>query len=79
MGDLCGLSGGAVPLPAIATAGDPRLPLSLRYPHPDSYPMAVRRAAERLVAERLMLREDADAAVEAARAGTLARLPKETP
>ena len=78
-GDLCGLSGGAVPLPATATAGDPRLPLSLRYPHPDSYPMAVRRAAERLVAERLMLREDADAAVEAARAGTLARLPKETP
>lgn len=78
-GELCSLTGSAVPLPVIATAGDPRLPLSLRYPHPDSYPMAVRRAAEGLVAERLMLREDADAAVDAARAGTLARLPKAAP
>ena len=75
-GELCSLAGGAVPLPVTATAGDPRLPLSLRYPRPDSYPLAVRHAVERLVAERLMLREDADAAVDAARAGTLARLPK---
>ena len=78
-GELCSLAGGAVPLPVTATADDPRLPLSLRYPRPDSYPMAVRRAADRLVAERLMLPEDAEAAVDAARAGTLARLPKETP
>ena len=75
-GELCSLAGGAVPLPPTATAGDPRLPLNLRYPRPDSYAMGVRRAAERLVAERLMLREDADAAVDAARAGTLAGLPK---
>jgi len=78
-GELCSLAGSAVPLPVTATAGDPRLPLSLRYPRPDSYPTAVRHAAERLVAERLMLREDADAAVDAARAGTLARLPKAGP
>ena len=78
-GELCSLAGGAVPLPLIGTAGDPRMPLSLRYPFPDSYPMAVRQAAERLVAEHLMLREDADAAVDAARAGTLARLPGSAP
>ena len=78
-GELCSLAGGAVPLPPTATPGDPREPLSLRYPHPDSYPMAVRRASDRLVAERLMLQEDADAAVDAARAGTLARLPKAAP
>jgi len=74
-GELCGLAGGAVPLPASATAGDPRTPLDVRYPKSDDYPMAVQRAAERLVAERLLLREDADAALAAARAGTLARLP----
>lgn len=78
-GELCSLAGSAIPLPVIATAGDPRLPLSLRYPYSDSYPTAVRRAAEGLVAERLMLREDADAAVDAARTGTLARLPKASP
>ncbi len=78
-GELCSLAGSAIPLPATATAGDPRLPLDLRYPRPDSYALAVRRAAERLVAERLMLRDDADAAVDAARAGTLARLPRTTP
>ena len=77
--ELCGLAGGAAPLPVTAAAGDPRLPLSLRYPKPDSYPLAVRRAAERLVAERLLLREDADAAADAARAGTLARLSKPSP
>jgi len=73
-GELCGLAGGAVPLPASAASGDPRLPLDARYPGPDDYRLAVQRAAERLVAERLLLREDADAAVAAARAGTLARL-----
>jgi len=68
-GELCGLAGGAVPLPASAASGDPRLPLDARYPGPDDYRLAVQR-----VAERLLLREDADAAVAAARAGTLARL-----
>lgn len=74
-GELCGLAGGAVPLPPSATAGDPRIPLDARYPRSDDYPLAVQRAAERLVAERLLLRDDADAALAAARAGTLARLP----
>ncbi len=66
-GELCGLAGGAMPLPERAVPGDPRRPLSERYAGPDAYPLAVRAAAERLVAERLMLREDADAAVSAAR------------
>ena len=73
-GELCGLAGGALPLPQQTTSGDPRVPLSVRYATPDAYERAVRQAAERLVAERLLLREDADAAVLAARAGTLARL-----
>jgi len=74
-GELCGLAGGAVPLPESAVAGDPRTPLDARYSGTDGYPRAVQQAAERLVAERLLLREDADGAVAAARAGTLARLP----
>lgn len=75
-GALCSLAGGAVPLPATASAGDPRLPLDRRYPGPDDYWLAVQRAAERLVAERLLLRADADATVAAARAGTLAGFAK---
>lgn len=74
-GELCELAGGAVPLPAVATAGDPRVPLDVRYPRLDDYVMSVRDAAQRLVAERLLLRDDADAAISAAQAGTLARLP----
>jgi hypothetical protein len=75
-GELCGLAGGAVPLPASAAAGDPRTPLDARYPGSDDYRSAVQRAAERLLAERLLLREDVDVAVAAAGAGTLARLPR---
>lgn len=74
-GALCGLAGSAVPLPAAPTPGDPRVALSMRYPDAGSYVRAVQEAAERLVAERLLLRGDADAAVAAARAGTLAGLP----
>ena len=74
-GELCGLAGGAVPLPAAAVADDPRMPLTARYPGPDSYRLAVQAAAERLLAERLLLREDADAVIAAAGAGSLARLP----
>ena len=74
-GALCGLGSTTVPLPAVPTPGDPRVALSVRYPDADSYVRAVRRAVERLVAERLMLREDAGAAITAARAGKLAGLP----
>lgn len=74
-GALCGLAGATVPLPAVPTPEDPRVALSVRYPEAGSYVRAVQRAAERLMVERLLLREDADAAVAAARAGTLAGFP----
>ena len=60
-GSLCGTSGGVVPLPD-------------RYGGGDAYVDAVRHAAGRLVRERLLLPEDADAAEAAARAGTLSGL-----
>ena len=48
-------------------AGDPRLSLEERYMTHSRYVQAVEAAAERLVAERLLLPEDAKAYVEAAR------------
>ena len=61
-------------------ADDERTDVAARLPHKLlQIKNPVRRAAERLVTERLMLREDADAAVDAARAGTLARLPRAAP
>ena len=48
-------------------AGDPRLSLEERYVTHDRYVRAVEAAAERLVAERLLLPEDARTYVEAAR------------
>jgi hypothetical protein len=53
---------------------DPRLSIAERYADDEAYIAAVRRAATRLVAERLLLPEDADRAVEAARQGKLAKL-----
>ncbi len=76
--DLCTQLGGAVPFAATRAerdaAGDPRPSLAERYPTPESYVDAVRAAAAHLVADRLLLPEDAEQAVDAARAGTLARL-----
>lgn len=76
--DLCTQVGGVVPFAETRAereaAGDPRPSLEELYPTPDSYVAAARDAADRLVAERLLLPEDAATAVEAARAGTLAKL-----
>lgn len=76
--ELCTQVGGVVPLPetraARLAAGDPRPSIEELYPTPEAYVAAVRAAAERLVAERLLLPADAEAAVSAARAGRLARL-----
>ncbi len=41
-------------------AGDPRLSLQERYPSPDVYVELVRKAAQQLVHERLLLQDDAD-------------------
>jgi hypothetical protein len=77
-GALCTNQGGVVPLAATRAerlaAGDPRPSVEERYPDAAAYVAAVRAAAARLVAERLLLPEDAQAMAAAAEAGTLARL-----
>lgn len=76
--EICTQVGGVIPLPATRAArlaaGDPRPSIEELYPTPEAYVAAVQAAAARLVAERLLLPRDAEAAVAAARAGTLARL-----
>jgi hypothetical protein len=72
--DLCTQMGGVVPLPTQDAAGDPRPSLATLYPTPDTYIAAVKAAAAELVASRLMLPQDAAAAVQAAQAGALAKL-----
>lgn len=47
--------------------GDPRPSILERYPDSEAYVTAIRAAAERLVGERLMLAEDVERAVAAAR------------
>jgi hypothetical protein len=74
---LCEQQGGVLVFPATEAerraSGDPRRSLEARYPTPGDYVAAVREAAERLVAERLLLPEDAaEMAAEAAQ-GRLAR------
>jgi hypothetical protein len=53
---------------------DPRPSLAERYADNDAYVAAVRREAARQVAERLLISEDADHAIEAAKQGKLAKL-----
>ena len=55
-------------------ANDPRPSVAARYKDNDGYVEAVRKEAARAVAERLLLPDDAERSVEAARQGTLARL-----
>ncbi|TPG49652.1 hypothetical protein EAH89_20960 [Roseomonas nepalensis] len=76
--ELCTQVGGVLPLPATRAEGraaaDPRPSLEELYPSPGAYEAAVRAATQRLVAERMLLPADAEAAVAAAREGRLARL-----
>jgi hypothetical protein len=55
-------------------ANDPRPSIEARYANDEAYVDAVRKAATRQVAERLLLPEDADRAIEAAKQGKLAKL-----
>jgi hypothetical protein len=75
---FCALQGGVLPFAetraARIAAADPRPSLEERYATADAYVAAVRRAAEDLVRRRLMLAEDVEPQVQAARADTLARL-----
>jgi hypothetical protein len=77
-GALCTNQGAALAFAATRVErearNDPRLSIAERWPDQAAYVAAVRASAERLVAERLLLAEDAAAMVAAAEAGTLARL-----
>ena len=70
-GDLASLTGSFVPFARTRAereaAGDPRLSIEERYRTHDDYVKAVGQAAERLVARRLLLREDADRYIDAAK------------
>jgi hypothetical protein len=72
------LQGAVVPFAPTETArkeaNDPRPSIEARYANDEAYVAAVRTEATRQVAERLLLPEDAERAVEAARQGTLAKL-----
>lgn len=63
-GQQCGLSGGYLPFASTKAqrlaAGDPRLSLEERYSNHAGYVAAVKVAAEKGVAERFLLRADAD-------------------
>jgi hypothetical protein len=70
--DLCGLSGSYIPFAATRAArqasGDPRPSLDERYSDQAGFVKAVEEAANKLVKERFLLREDADRYLEAAKA-----------
>lgn len=72
-GQMFSTLGGAIKLPATEAerAGDSRRSLAARYPTPDAYVEAVSRAAATLVAQRLMLPDDAARQIADAKAGTL--------
>lgn len=67
---FCSLSGSFIPFARTRAereaAGDPRPSLEERYPTRDAYVAAMRQATERLVAQRLLLSEDAAAILAAA-------------
>ena len=70
-GAQCAGAGSFIPFAADAAerqaSGDPRLSIKERYPTHDTYVSAVAQAAERLVQERLLLHQDAEAIVERAK------------
>jgi Alpha/beta hydrolase domain len=78
MGALYPLLGAVVPFAATRTerdaAKDPRPSLAERYPDDSAYVEAVRAAASQLVAERLLLIEDAQRAIDAAGKDQLSKL-----
>ena len=78
-GGLCNLQGSFIPFaPDRATreaTGDPRPSLAERYPSQAAYVSAFRAGAERLVAQRFLLPEDAQELVEAAEREGIAAVP----
>jgi hypothetical protein len=70
-GEICDRDGSYLPFARTAqerhAAGDPRPALGERYPTPADYAAKVEEAARALVRDRLLLEEDAEAYVRAAR------------
>ena len=69
-GDLFSVQGSMIPFAATEAerqAGDPRPSVEARYGSRDTWALRVAEAAEQLVADRLLLREDADRLIAAAR------------
>ena len=66
-GQLCGLNGLYLPLPATPRAGDPRRALSQRYTSRIDYARAVALAARELRDQGLLLQEDVDRYIERAK------------
>ncbi len=69
-GDLCGLTGTFLPLPAdkAAAASDARVPVADRYADGDAYLQAVGASADALVADGLMLADDIGVVLDRAKA-----------
>jgi hypothetical protein len=63
-GQICGFAGGYIPFPLTRAdrekSGDPRRSVEERYGTQEGYVCVVRRAAEALVRDRFLLRDDAD-------------------
>jgi hypothetical protein len=74
-GRMCGLNGGYIPFAKTKAeriqSGDPRLSIEERYPSHDAYVAAVKAAAEKLVGQRFLLREDADKLIAQAAASSV--------
>jgi Alpha/beta hydrolase domain len=79
-GRICGFSGGAVQFAKTRAerlaSGDPRLSVEERYGTLEGYMCVVRAAAERMVADRLLLRADADRTIRQAQESEI--LPRST-
>lgn len=71
-GKVCGLQGGYIPFAKTKAermqSGDPRPSLEERYASHDAYVAAVKASADKLVAQRFLLKEDADKLVAQAEA-----------
>ena len=76
-GAQCGGAGSFIPFASADSerqkSGDPRLSIEERYPTHDGYVSAVALAANRLVQERLLLQQDADAIVERAEGSSVGK------
>ena len=75
-GALCGLTGSTIPLArskAERTSDDRRMTLEERYPTHSDYVSAIRKAADRLVGDRILLPFDAERIVRQAEAAEIDR------